>query len=138
MCGLVILESYRLVSPTTSSIGAYIGFQPRDPGIILIGIRVWLIPSKRRSSRNNDGQNKCRINYRDFIPKCLQPGRFIYFKTSNHAKEKIAHIPLNTRPIALCIVNYKKSVTVRKIFKNSSKLDQAECCNFFCFKMTTK
>ena len=53
-------------------------------------------------------------------------------------KKKIAHLPLNAYQIALCIVNYKKSVTVRKIFKNSSKLDQAECCNFFCFKMTTK
>ena len=53
-------------------------------------------------------------------------------------KKKIAHSPLSTRPIALCIVNYKKSVTVRKIFKNSLELDQAECCSFFCFEMTTK
>ena len=53
-------------------------------------------------------------------------------------KKKIAHLPLITYRIALCKENYKKSVTVRKISKNSLKLDQAECCNFFCFKMTTK
>ena len=53
-------------------------------------------------------------------------------------KKKIAHLSLNTYLVALCKVNYKKSVTVRKMFKNSLKLDQAEFCNFFCFKMTTK
>ena len=53
-------------------------------------------------------------------------------------KKEIAHLPFMTYRIALCIVNYKKSVTVRKIFKNSLKLDQAEYCNFFRLKMTTK
>ena len=68
----------------------------------------------------------------------FKKGMDSFFCVVTMPKKKIAHLPLNTRPIALCIVNYEKSVTVRKIFKNSLKLDQAECCSFFCFEMTTK
>ena len=53
------------------------------------------------------------------------------------AKKKMAHSSLNANLIALLKVNYRKSVTVKKIFKSSSKLDQAEYCKFFCFEMTT-
>ena len=49
----------------------------------------------------------------------------------------MAHSSLNANLIALLKVNYRKSVTVKKIFKSSSKLDQAEYCKFFCFEMTT-
>ena len=54
------------------------------------------------------------------------------------AKKNFAHLSLNTYLEAVCKVNYRKSVTIRKIFKNSLKLDQAECCNIICLKMTTK
>ena len=50
----------------------------------------------------------------------------------------MAHSSLNANLFALFKVNYRKSVTVRKIFKSSSKLDQAEYCKFFRFEMTTK
>ena len=52
-------------------------------------------------------------------------------------KEKKCHLSLNTYLITLGRVNYEKSVTVRKIIKNSLKLDQAEYCILFCFKVTT-
>ena len=50
----------------------------------------------------------------------------------------MAHSSLNACFIALFRLNYRKSVTVRKIFKSSIKLDQAEYCEFFGLKMTTK
>ena len=50
----------------------------------------------------------------------------------------MAHSSLHANLIALFELNYRKSVTVRKIFKSSLKLDQAEYCEFFCLKMTTK
>ena len=54
------------------------------------------------------------------------------------AKKKMAHSSLNASWFALFRLNYRKSVTVRKIFESSLKLDQAEYCEFFCLKMTTK
>ena len=59
-------------------------------------------------------------------------------KNITMAKKNFAHLSLNTYLEAVCKVNYRKSVTIRKIFKNSLKLDQAECCNIICLKMTTK
>ena len=53
-------------------------------------------------------------------------------------KKKMAHSSLNASWFALFRLNYRKSVTVRKIFESSLKLDQAEYCEFFCLKMTTK
>ena len=50
----------------------------------------------------------------------------------------MAHSSLNVNLFTLFTVNYRKSVTVRKIFKSSSKLDQAEYCKFFRFEMTSK
>ena len=50
----------------------------------------------------------------------------------------MAHSSLNANLFALFKINYSKSVTVKKIFKSSSKLDQAEYCKFFRFEMTTK
>ena len=50
----------------------------------------------------------------------------------------MAHSSLNANLFALFKVNYRKSVIVWKIFKSSSKLDQAEYCKFFRFEMTTK
>ena len=46
----------------------------------------------------------------------------------------MAHSSLNANLFALFKVNYRKSVTVRKIFKSSLKLDQAEYCEIFWFK----
>ena len=54
------------------------------------------------------------------------------------AKKKFAQLSLNTYLVAVCKVNYRKSVTIRKIFENSLKLDQAKYCNFIRLKMTTK
>ena len=59
--------------------------------------------------------------------------------SSNHAKIKNGTLIFKRKPkLALFKVNYRKSVTVRKIFKSSSKLDQAEYCKFFRFEMTSK
>ena len=53
-------------------------------------------------------------------------------------KKKMAHSSLNASWFALFRLNYRKSVTIRKIFKSSLKLYLAEYCEFFCLQMTTK
>ena len=68
----------------------------------------------------------------------LQESLFHGKRKITMAKKNFAHLSLNTYLEAVCKVNYRKSVTIRKIFKNSLKLDQAECCNIICLKMTTK
>ena len=50
----------------------------------------------------------------------------------------MAHLSLNASLIALFKVKYRKSATIRKTFKISLKLDQAQYCMSFCFKLTTK
>ena len=53
------------------------------------------------------------------------------------AKQKFAHLSLYSYLDAVCKVNYRKSVTIRKIIENSTKLDQEKYCNLMYFKMTT-
>ena len=73
---------------------------------------------------------------KDLYHDCIEP--ILETRQLTMAKKNFAHLSLNTYLEAVCKVNYKKSVTIRKIFKNSSKLDQAEYCNIICLKKTTK